>query len=1562
MKISKKELIKYLIIFAIIIVFIIPIKFIRSSLAEEEQYSLSAVLYDTEQYSAGGTGTALTNSGVTISSWAMNTSKYLKIDPEVPADGNTYKVKIILPQEMYIVSATDSLALQTGYSDVEFQKNAAISTNGGKSTYSLEKYSGTATYTMNYMGVSGTLQLELRYDASLWDEQKNSSITKEGVSPIVVQLIKDENGSESTLKELSVSKVIASTALPDSGYLTYTTSASSSSTTSAVELLVGKTVNANFSYTVNDQYSSKKLFYTELRIEIKLPEYTYENTKYYLPVNESTIALSSFVGGCNYTIDKTRLDTEGIYIIKVQNAYFTRSGTLVKFSFKDIPTQLSNLDNSKFPMNFTSGYLRIYGDGKNENNNILIRKKDLPDIKYIKEAASNVTIYNSNRNTSYWERPIDTVNAYGGAISSLGGGQITNKGTGDSGAKTFKYVFDTNNTGKMKITTMNIHADNVQQKIKIKYTLVDDNGERVYLDSSGNKVTSSTEGAIGEWEYELTNSSYNKTTLDNIYNRLYRSNLPSPQNQYYFKSVEYTLSKIRANAKLYSSGGAAGFGSAGNYYGYIATDITQDTIFYTKFTMTDVDTNTLEKTVTINTNAKNQKTTAYGVSNVKISKTSIIAGESCVVSGRISSSDYPYGYVGWLKNMRLGVLLPTGVSINDQAVSAKTSGGIVASEIGITSKTVSDGKVLWTLSFPEDLYIGYAKENLSALANGSYLEFSMQLNTSTTMNATTIFGREMLYATGVGQANAASGGWNWASTVDTYDLNENGSVTDKIGGVDSKNNPSCQIVSQTAMLDVNDSITVSSNGTTTESNEGTIYSNQDTMTYNLDINSESGGRVTEFSYYVPIPKTTSKVDNFLIHKKQFDSSLTEAVGVTGEDLFTIKYAFDKNITYNTAQNFNTWYSSEEIENSEELKYEDVTMVKLTNKTDFIQNGDKCKIAFKLKYSGNAFNEEAGMINDWASGGYYVHTSGDRETAGNYSTLGVSVIMKYKYENSDITLTAAKDGTPTTIGNVNKVTINKSLFPNFVNVQKYSIVSVENYNVTLQSKNYMQSNKDMAGTDANKTFAITVKLDDGNEVDITNNSEEILVGSGKANSAPQFTYKIYNADKLSDNSTSRYIVVTLVSDNGVTYKQKIIINREITQASDPESAIVAGKEYIAFDDTSASTTISGNSAFTSQIVTTYIPSVYKNHKISFSEILPKGTAITLANITESSSPKYYYYIADGVKSIIDFSDFTKMGTTSTKDYEYYTESDTIKEKLLLIVDFSKSETGYIEEGTYNLKMIMESDTIDDYVSKELTFIATSLREFSISSEDNTEFDTDFNVDYNITSVLGSESKYEGRKASIVITMPNTIPADSHILVNGNNYYLNSDKQFIIPLGDIQEITSSVTMKFLSDMLPTMGANYNCNIALWLSATANGAKPILGEKVAEKSMTLKAKKILTPSLKITGMNKRLIHKSELNQNVILNYNYAKDTNCKVTIELMQKVGSGYQKITDKLSSVNNVTTHNMGVFTLTPSNGNNSITLKLSSSTEVGTYRFMIRVSDTIGNEIINIPFNFLVVED
>ena len=1106
----------------------------------------------------------------------------------------------------------------------------------------------------------------------------------------------------------------------------------------------------------------------------------------------------------------------------------------------------------------------------------------------------------------------------------------------------------------------------------VKYTLVDENGNRVYLDSDGNEVDKNTEGAVGEWTYSLKNAFYNNTTtVSNLRNMFTRNMLPEKHRKYYFKTITYTLKNIKAGIKLFSPSSNATLTSAGNYHGYVSNNAVGNEKIRSRMTVKSSNTDISDMVLSSITTLQTSTNPTYMISNVTMSKDSINAGQSVNVGGRISIVSYPYGNSTWLKGIRLGVILPQEVTVNEEAITMVTEKKVNITELSVSSKNIGDGHVLWTITLPDDVCIGYAAESLGMLKSGTYIQFNIQLDTSFSMNNSTLFTDSMLVVTGYKQVNSANGSYSWAKKVDTYDLNQNGSTTDIIAGTKSTDVKKCQIVAQPTALDIKDCITIDRQGSITQ--EGatqTILEKTDIVNYNLDISCLNGGKAEGFLYYIPIPKTTLVKDNFFITDETqefFDFGLTGPTTITGSDVINFEYTFKSGLTYDQLQNNEEWYLAEDIEKNSNLNWEDVTYIKLTFKENAIENGTITRITAKLKYAGDSYESDAGFKSIWQSGGFYTYINNGRLSSGNFPTNGVSVDLNCTIDMDEIILTAAKNMIPQNPNNINTKTIEESEFPKFKKAQTFMITSVETYNVVLQTKSYINSNIDMPGIDANRTFAISVSMNGGSEKDIVSSvqTNPIQLGSIAENNAPNLTYKIYNANAISDNSQTRYIIVTLTSNNGVTIKQKINVNRELAMATDPQSAIVAGKRYLMFDDTTSEVTISQDSAFSTQFVIDYIPDTYSEQIITFSNNLPVGTNMILTNLTDSQNSTYWYYKLNNKESTINLENFIAMGKNNEDKYVKATGIDSIEEKLILIVDFSQcADTEYLPVNEYTVKMTLEgnNENIDDVTSKELKFFTKAIRTFSLNNDESAIAGEEFNVSYSISKSQGSESKYEGQKLSLVINASDAVPSDMSLNVNNVTYYLNSNKQFIIPLGDMDKDTNTIKMSMWSNMFPNNGGEYLFGIELWVSATANASAPMLGEKVKTSEFTIFANKKIKPSLKVTNMGKRAIYKDDLSNTVNIDYDYIQASNCFVTVELQQKIGTGYQKITDKLNQVNNTTTHNLGAFNVTNINGKNQATIKLSSSTSIGTYRFLFRVYDENSNQLLEIPYNFMVVEN
>lgn len=1562
--------------------------------AEGSEYSvvsptMTATLYDTDSYSAG-TGTTLTEEGVTIKGWQYDTSKYLQIDTNVPDDGNTYEVVVELPQEMYIVGT--ELATQSGFQTPEFTKNEDIVINQNYS-YAVQKYSGTAKYKMKEKGTSGTIQLEVRYDKTLWDKRDGSPITEEGVCPIKVTFNKiDSNDVSTKVSEYLVNKITAKGTISYRQYVTLKKNSETGYSYENITLKKEETVDMSF-YALESTQQQVELYYNEYSVSIQCPSYTdKEKNIYYLEPDLESLEISNFKQESR-EIDVSKLN-DGLLVIKFKNVVLSTGTGHFKLKFKGISNEL--LDMEEETITFNRGRISVNVVGKS-GNSYNVSNNLIPVIAYEIKSKENVKVSGRRTTVSINNRPNEIV-------SQLGGFSISNSGSSDSVEKEIYCQFDTNNTGDIKVTTINLFGDTLQQYVEVEYSLVSDKGESVYFDNKGNIVDGSVDGATNVYKCKVSNPNYNKNLTNDIYIRLVRSNLDVKHRQYFFKSVKYKVMTIKAGS---NNGGYANE-YPGNLFGYIS-----ENAIVSNYVKNSIIVTSPEQSGIVQINASSYytfsdaNTVGCGM-GANFNKNAIEAGENFSVSGNVYITGYPYGNATWLKGIRIGIILPNGVDINEDSIYAKSNTGVEINSFEVTNRYIENNNKLWIIKFSNDFYIGMSNESINRINNGSALSFSFQLNTSNTLNNTTLYAKDIILSAGYKQTNASGGAYEWSKQIDTYDLNENGDTKDYIVRVRSTNTESIQITAKPAELNISDNITRMSNNSITQENTALpILAKTDKITYNLDLNCNNGGRAEEFVGYIPIPKKTSSVDNFIIDgdiNSYFNFNLQSAATVSGNDIYTIEYAFQTGLNYESAKTFDNWYTKEEINSNESLKWEDVTMIKITPTNEVIENGNKTRISVDLKYGGENYEQEAGFIDKWHSAFYYKYVNGSIVSSGNSATDGVSVNLTYSMNLPDVTLTAAKDMTPKGEGNVNNYTTLEGDIPIFKNKQTFSIAGVETYNVTLKERNYIIQNVNMSGIEANETFGVSVKMNNDDEKDIleSSNTASVQLGELDKENALKFTYKIYNANSISDNTVARYIVVTFKSDNGVTIKQKININREITQATDPKSAIVGGKSYIAFDDVTSKINITQNASFTSQFVINYIPSIYNKQLIQFSNNMPIGTSVVFMNITDQTNPQYWYYKFNESENSIVLTDLISMGITNTKNYEYKTTQDPIEERFLAIVDFSDCKQD-LEIGTYSVKMVFTGDNVENFNSKNLEFNVAQKRTFEITSDkDSVNINEELTIKYvtTVPNVVASiankdeentninaneedgaitneenstsandenntlvDSKYVGRKTALVLKAPENIPLDTHITQNGTTYYLNTNRQFIIPLKEVQNEEGTISIKLLSNMLPKQKTEYSFNAELWVSSTPNAITPLMGEKVAEKQIQFNTIEQPNPSLKITNMANRKITKNKLsNQNTITFNCEDITTDLIATVELQKKEGTGYQIVTDKLSQVNGITEHNKGAFSIDIANGENTAIFKLATSTEVGTYRIVVKVYDSNNNVLLEVPYGLLVIEN
>lgn len=1537
----KKRLIAfipYIIILTAILAIIAPKYFTKAEATPE----ITAKLCDTSEYRDG---TELTEEGATVSGWQYGTNKYLQIMPTVPNDGNKYKVVISMPVQFY--AAINEAPSFSAFETPTFTKNSSFKTNK-TGTYNVNAHSGTFEYMMDENATSGTIQLAIAYDEVLWANIANSSLTPQGVNPITVKLIKiDSNDVETIVKTICIKEATAGTARS----FVQTIYVNSSSTVATLKFNENAKIMLNYR---EGNQSSYDFYFKKMNVSIKLPSYKdSENVLHYLTPDISTITLSSFKTTPDYTVDTSELE-DGIIKITVNDAYFTNS---TNFSITtSLPDELKTLTGN---IPFSNGKATIIAETINGKDDVLFFNKTMTDgsITYTTILEEKVSAPTINATPNIQGKPADVV-------SRLGGMQLRNTGKGDSGPKTIFYTFDTGNTGKIKVTTINIVEDVTQEYIDIEYSLIDDNGNNVYFDDDGN-IVSQENSTRDTWHYSLQNSYCKAKAVNNMRKFLTRKNLEGDHKNYYFKTIKYTIEGIPAGISLYGVSGSSGTTSGGNFFGYTSSTASARDVIISAIKIIDVNGLVPDINVTSKTTITAGEQTSYYLGTATMNETNIEAGSSVTLNGSITLTDYPYGNSSWLRKIVIGAVLPNGVTISgSEAISAQYNKSKVRiEEFDVLAPIdLGDGTSLWKIKFPEEECIStYEETALGETTNGKTMNFSIKLDTDITMNTTVLSTHDMIFVAGIGQTNSANGSYNWARAIDTYDLNENGSTTDYITRIKDKNDQTCQITPKSATIDVSDNISIISNGNILPVGDNNIYSNNDTVTYNAEIGCSNGGRIDDFEYYIPIPKKTALNDSFLISGdsfKSFDFELKSEATLSGTDVFSFEYCFETGLNYSLAKNVTNWYTADQINSDETLKWKDVTMIKVTMSHGIINNGDSSKISVEMKYGGENYLEEAGMTNKWSSGGTYNYWNNGRIVAGDMAANGVQVMLNCKIDLDEITLTAAKDRTPLDHENVNEVIVNTGL-PEFINEQTFTIDNIETYNATLQTKNYIQNNLDMSSVLANQTFAITTKLNNNTEHDLTKNT---ILGKNNANTAPTFEYELYNANSLSDNLQTRYVIVTLKSDNGVSITQKININIEIAGITEITPAIVAGKSFMAISDTQDTITITENSSFTAQFEAEYLPSSYTNQKIVFSESLPIGTNIILTNKREDENQTYWYYtVSQNNTSEINLNQFNKMGTSSGNNFSKLNNNNNVKEQFLIAVDFEKC-SNYLTRSTHTIKLNFTGNGVEDFNSTNLNFITTAKRGFTLTtSTPRTDFDKSFSINYTLGEINGVETKYLGKKMTLVLTAPNTLPIDSCVTVDSNKYYMNSNRKFIIPLNNVQTGSANVEMMISSDMLPKTENDYNMSAELWISSTANGLEPMMGEKVAEKTIIISSRNIPQPALKVTNMENRLILLEDVQKLNKITYDYKLVNGCSATIEVQKKIGNGYQKMTNVLAQVNGNTSHNMGVFALNPSNGTNVINMSLAMATEKGTYRVVFKISDENSNVLLEIPYNFLVID-
>ena len=313
----------------------------------------------------------------------------------------------------------------------------------------------------------------------------------------------------------------------------------------------------------------------------------------------------------------------------------------------------------------------------------------------------------------------------------------------------------------------------------------------------------------------------------------------------------------------------------------------------------------------------------------------------------------------------------------------------------------------------------------------------------------------------------------------------------------------------------------------------------------------------------------------------------------------------------------------------------------------------------------------------------------------------------------------------------------------------------------------------------------------------------------------------------------------------------------------------------------SAAISRDSAFTAYYtVSNYDAAVYSDVKLTFRNALPQGATVILL---DKSNGSYWDYTAAGSKTEIGLEEFTRMGGTDP-----FTVSGT-ELKYQFIVDFSRTEAGCSGAGLTVSLAANKSDSSAPTLSGSVnvTLEDKSGFELAVSGEGLTQ-----SLELNYAPSDGTVSKWDSRNMALILTPPDTVPADTTLLVTlssgqKTDLPMSANGTYIIPLAAVGDDSLGVELK--SKLLPIQNEDVTYQFtAKWVISNSGAAKaPANGDYVVSAAtVSFEKAAEVVPSVRITG-EKHLFTTSET---LKVEVDYILPAGCTVTADLLRENANG------------------------------------------------------------------------
>lgn len=699
---------------------------------------MTAKLYDSG--SVSGSGTYLTAEGSIPNDWNFYSgARLLEVKLYAMEKGKTKTVDITVPTGMYIVNNSWTKA-NSNIKSVSFETLDNQDTGKYKNNNT-----GTLKYTIAENTTNLTLQCLVMFDTAIWD--KNKKDTAAGTTnmtrtyPVVVNY---NNGS--TIKRIG--NIASSNSVGNStvGYSFYTNNVNNN-------IYVGEpiTLLASNSFLSTDQ-STVPYFYKSIDFESIATSTDSAGNTIYAQVNKAT---NGNIGEPN-----SKSFVDGVYSAHWDNSYVTSGVSFPRLEYY-LPEGSGFVEGKKLRVNLKTTVVTYSGQSKTLTKAIdyTIKSKDL---------NKNDISLGRNDHSS----PSESYYGDSGYVDILGAFTFTNSGYNDFDNLKLTYTYDSetsSGTPKMKVTAARVAAEN-KQTITMKVLLQDANGNKYGPYNFTGTGSSNTAGIYVSANYVAKNNSLS--------------------GNYYIKEINYTLPKITGTKNtsnkgtnyLYGSQGSNSPSSAGVFFGTLTSSA--KSIFKVEF---EDGTN---KTVTSTSSVTNTPSYSGYINSIATPLgNDFTAGSDIELAINIASVSYPYTHTQAFSNPEVYIILPFGVNINSVLIgNSKTITATDAQPIVTKMKDIIIDDVLnivYRITFKDPVWFGYLYTNDTSTSAGPAASkwVRVKLSTENTMEFTSINLRENVYFKDRNGHISIGGSYAKYSISDKFDVDNDGSYTDKYGAI-----------------------------------------------------------------------------------------------------------------------------------------------------------------------------------------------------------------------------------------------------------------------------------------------------------------------------------------------------------------------------------------------------------------------------------------------------------------------------------------------------------------------------------------------------------------------------------------------------------------------------------------------------------------------------------------------------------------------------------------------------------------------------------------------------------